>query len=591
MRAMRTQLATSAEVPGLSRQMERVGDPEAALSAVLAWVRDVTEDSPALGPISGINDSELTQLARLGGLILDRLGEDVPDSLLAALTPTDVIDVERSAQTAFDRLLEEDAVVHLADLYAAVVTPPKRRPLGTFFTPREYAQAIVDGFASRHDAPDEVIDVGAGVGIFSEIARTMWPNASIHAIDINPLTLGLQAVVAAKFPDWNVRLVLADYRRWLDSNVPTTPTLYLGNPPYTRWQLLDPDTRADLLEAADGLVGTRANLSTLFLAMTLARLRPQDSLAMIIPAGWMRADYGRKLRERLRGEGHRRISLRLADSWRFDRAIVDAVLVEVGPKSARDQQIEVSDWSGSERLVVSRADGEAAFSAPGRSHLDLSSREHQGSPLAQYARLTRGTASGANSFFIKTPAEWDSLGIPVRFRRSLARRLRPGLDPSEPSLEKAEILVLEGYSPGAVGRVDEWIAEAEAEELHERHLCSTRARWFDLSSELKTPDVIVSALARETFHVLENSDNLAILNNLFGLYWNPETTMEAKNTVLSWLRSREGQSVLRSSSSLEANGLHRLSPKAMGKLLINTPFPLATGAGASGLVISGGGST
>lgn len=567
-----------------------MADAEAARSEVLAWVRAAAPDSPALSPIAGISDSDLGQLARLGALLRARLDNDAPDSLVAALTPSSPIHAEDAALVAFDALIEEDAVVHLADLYAAVVTPAKRRPLGTFFTPREYAQAIVDGFASRHGAPAEVVDVGAGVGIFSEIARGKWPSASIQAIDINPLTLGLQAVAAAKDPTWNVQLVLMDYRRWLESNGPAIPTLYLGNPPYTRWQLLDQDSRTDLLGAAAGLVGARANLSTLFLAMTLAKLRPEDSLAMIIPAGWMRADYGRKLRARLRALAKRRISLRLANSWRFHEAIVDAVLVEVGPESSTAQSIEVSDWSGSEQLTLSREDEEAVFAAPGRAHVIVASEPRQGRALADFGKVTRGTASGANRFFIKAPADWDKLGIPPTYRRPLARRLRPGADGTAPSLETAELLVLERYEPGTDESVDAWIKAGEERGLHELHLCSKRSRWFDLSAELKSPDVIISALARDFFHVLENESGLAITNNLFGMYWVPNVEPDARGALLDWLRSSEGQAALRSSASVEANGLHRLSPRTVGTLTVGIPSlsPSGTGLRLTAVAASGG---
>ena len=562
---------------------------DAAVSRVVTWIRDVNSDSPALNSVVGLSDSEMKQLARLGALLRERLSDHSLESLVAALTPDGEIVVLDEVRAAFDHLIGEDAVVHLADLYASIVTPAKRRPLGTFFTPREYAQAIVDGFASRHDPPGEVVDVGAGVGIFSEIARIKWPNASIQAIDINPLTLGLQAVAIAKLLERSVKLVLMDYRQWLDSNVPSVPTLYLGNPPYTRWQLLDRADRADLLDSADGLVGARANLSTLFLAMTLAKLRPQDSLAMIIPAGWMRAEYGKRLRARLRDAGWRRISLRLADSWRFDQAIVDAVLVEVGPESATLQRIEVSDWSGSERLIVSRTEGEAVFPAPGRTHL-LPPGCEDGDTLARYARVTRGTASGANRFFLNTPEKWDALGIPQEFRIPLSRRLRPGVNGTASSLETSEILVLGDYCRGTVESVEAWIAAGERGGLHELYLCSQRKTWFDLSAELKTPDVIISALARETFHVLDNPGRLAITNNLLGLYWSADVVQETKDQLLGWLRSAEGQAMLRSSSSVEANGLYRLSPKTMGMISMGISSIPKMGANReiSSLLVSGG---
>ncbi|WP_419707716.1 Eco57I restriction-modification methylase domain-containing protein [Promicromonospora sp. NFX87] len=554
-----------------------MADAEAALLEVLAWVRDVTPDSPALRPIVGVSDSELRQLARLAALLRGRLADDAPADLVAALTADAPIEPSAAAVSSFDRLVKDDAVDKLAHLYAVVVKPANRRPLGTFFTPRSSAKAIVDSYASRHDAPAEVVDVGAGVGIFSEIARAAWPNAGIHAIDINPLTLGLQAVAAAGRPEWNVRLELADYRLWLDSNTLTRPTLYLGNPPYTRWQLLDGEARVTLLEATKGLVGARANLSTLFLAMTLAKLRREDSLAMIIPAGWMRADYGKNLRSHLRAAGHRRVSLRLADSWRFDRAIVDAVLVEIGPEALCPQPIEVSDWSGSEQLTVSRSDGQAVFPAPGRTHPAAPSLDSNVVRLGEFARVTRGTASGANGFFVKPASDWDRMGIPATFRRALARRLRPGAG-TVPLLEVSELLVLGGYERDADPCVQAWIDEAETAGIHEQHLCAKRARWYDLSAEVKIPEVIISALARDVFHVFPNTEKLAITNNLFGLYWAATVDGATKAALVDWLRSDQGQAALKASSSVEANGLHRLSPKAIAEIEISCLEPVAVGS-------------
>ena len=71
-----------------------------------------------------------------------------------------------------------------------------------------------------------------------------------------------------------MKLELADYRDWLKASTPAGATLYLGNPPYTRWQLLHASDRKILLEATGGLGGARSNLSTLFLAMTLRTMRP-----------------------------------------------------------------------------------------------------------------------------------------------------------------------------------------------------------------------------------------------------------------------------------------------------------------------------
>lgn len=545
----------------LSKVMETIDE---AQSTLLAWLREgaTNQESPALPPVPGTDSTELRQLTRLASVLRCRLSGDAPGDLVDALTADNAIQPSQQALDAFDQLLTGDAVVNLANLYAEIVAPEHRRPLGTFFTPRDSAAAIIEGYMGRHGAPEQVVDVGAGVGIFSEIARAAWPEAVIHAVDVNPLTLGLQAVATADRAQWNVELELADYSQWLNASTPAGATLYLGNPPYTRWQLLDASDRTILLEATGGLGRARSNLSTLFLAMTLNRMRPQDSLAMIIPAGWMRADYGKKIRSHLRGETKRRVSLRMADSWRFEGAIVDAVLVEVGPRESHPQPIEATDWSGSERISVSRLVGELPFQAPGRVG-PTSVEGDNDQRLSDFAHVTRGTATGAHAFFVRNTLECDERQIPLQYRRALARRLRPGSN-GIPALDTAELLVLQDYVAGAAEQLDEWIEKAEMDGLDRRHLCAKRKRWYDLSHEVKSPDVILSALARDDFHLLENDSGLAITNNLFGMYWKPFVGDEQKFRIVEWLRSSHGQAELRAGASVEANGLHRLSPKGAG---------------------------
>lgn len=130
--------------------------------------------------------------------------------------------------------------------------------------------------------------------------------------------------------------------------------------------------------------------------------------------------------------------------------------------------------------------------------------------------------------------------------------------------------MLDGYERGDDAGVDAWIGDAEARDLDRLHLCSKRGRWFDLSAEIKTPQVILSALARDAFHILPNDAELAITNNLFGLNWEPEVDEESKERIVRWLRSDPGQAALLASSSVEANGLHRLSPRSIGAVEVSS---------------------
>jgi predicted RNA methylase len=534
--------------------------------AVLDWIRQIDESSPLLEALPGVSTTESRRLARLGELVRSQLGSQHP-AIADRLRVLPRIEVPRSVAEGFGRLCAVDAVVALANLYAEIVSSAHRRPLGTFFTPREEAKSMVQSFASRHAQPTNVIDVGAGVGIFSVAAREQWPTAAIKAIDVNPVTLGLQAAALGPRNDPHMTLELADYTNWLNQFSPDGRTLYLGNPPYTRWQLIDAAQRESLLDAAHGLVGVRANLSTLFLGATIKKLRPEDSLCMIVPAGWMRADYSKELRRFLRKASNRRVNLRLADSWRFDNAIVDAVVVEIGPEEELAQPIELSSWSQEVSIRIDRESDELSpFPSLGPTKLPTRQNAGPTKKLRELARITRGTATGANQFFVMNETQASVSEIPTEWFHTIVRRLRPGHTGAAPMVELSRLLVLKHYSRGQDAKIDALINAGETDGIDQGHLCSRRDPWFDLTAEVQKPDVVLSALGRDRFHIFENPNGYAITNNLFALVWTTGLEQHTKEATLEWLRGVDGQLALLMSSSTEANALHRLSPRAIGEI-------------------------
>lgn len=544
-------------------------DRRADYRDVLAWVTADSALAFSVAGLSGVTEAQGAHLGRLSALILRAMKDSRRhENVVRALRKHSEVTAPDDVYDAFERVVAADPLTNLAALYADIVKAANRRRLGTFFTPTAEAASMVAGYAERHPAPGCVVDVGAGVGVFSAASRDRWESATVKAVDINPVTLGLQAVALRALDDESTDLVLADYSAWIAAREPDSSTLYLGNPPYTRWQLIPRADREALVEATDGRVSARANLSTIFLAITLLKLRPEDGLSLIVPAGWMSAGYAKKLRAYVRSLVSRPITLRLADSWRFDGAIVDAVVVEVGPETQGANPLRVTDWTGATNTLLGR---EPSDESPFVREPESPARSAQitGAPLSEYGRFSRGVATGANGFFVRTAEQAVKDGIDPRWLTATVRRMRPGGSPSEPAVETSMILNLGDYLPGDDIVIDNLIAGAVKDGINEGHLCAARDRWFDLSGEIWIPDVIISSLGRGAYHVCVNKDRRAITNNLFGWTWKESVSSDRRDAILEWLRSDEGQQSLAESSTREANGLHRLSPRA----LMNVTYP------------------
>lgn len=268
----------------MSVECERIVTVTADLDVALSWVRSTLAPPIAQNLVPGASEDERRMLTVLGGLVSsivpasERVGW--PADVLAWLRGGPVAD-QQVGQAAL-RAIRSNPDEVLASIYAQLASGENRRSLGTFFTPATEVDLMLEMWSATEPAPSTIVDVGAGVGIFTASAAERWPRAQVFAVDINPVTLGLLALRTwvgdielrdEDSPDSGVRTVRADFTEWIrDLQEKPGPRLILGNPPYTRSQLMSAEDRARLVIAADGLCGSRASLSALITAISLRHL-------------------------------------------------------------------------------------------------------------------------------------------------------------------------------------------------------------------------------------------------------------------------------------------------------------------------------
>ena len=161
---------------------------ERGLERTLAWLRGMSITPVSAGWVPGASESERGTLmalasvaAHLGGAVQDSWPEDIRSWMNHAVTLPE--DIAREVDAASEKRPDE----MLAALYADLVSGKNRRVLGTFFTPADEVALMLDRWSASEDAPSVVIDVGAGVGVFTAAATRQWPLASVTAVDINPI--------------------------------------------------------------------------------------------------------------------------------------------------------------------------------------------------------------------------------------------------------------------------------------------------------------------------------------------------------------------------------------------------------------------
>lgn len=491
-----------------------------------------------------------------------------------------------SVARACESMRTADRYEDLGLLYSALVPSQNRRSLGTFFTDPTIVQQMIEYWGPESIAPATVIDVGAGVGAYTRAAADAWPTAKVIAVDVNPLTLALLAADAAQSRAADSRprrrspqLVLDDFVTWYEREGSSLGEnrLIIGNPPYTRLQLIPPGTRTALLKSAAGLCGSRASLSAIITATSVARLGSSDALSFLLPTHWLESDYASALRSRIWSMGDRRVNLHLFSSKLFADARVDAVSLNIGPESNNGNFSLTVEGSESlvrlDRTTPCPPNWRTLFTRGPRPRSAGIGKAKPRTTLGSVANVRRGVATGANQFFAVSESVRDEYGLPRDLLIPLVRKLR---DFSTPSISVHD---LEALSPKVArwllsissdriedARVQRYVTHGTSIGVHNSELARRRTNWLDLSSDIHIPEVIIGPMSRGRFQFVGNDAGATITNNLFGLTWHSSTPAATRVSTLNWLRSTEGQDALDDVATSQGEGLKRLGPAALQHL-------------------------
>jgi adenine-specific DNA-methyltransferase len=576
-----------------------------SVSEVARWCRAAKIDPIPQSEVPGANHRERQQLAALGGIAtaLARRSkapvnfDGFPDPVQRWLKeapepPAELIDA------LFEDL--DSSVDPLALVYERIVAGPRRRWLGTFFTPAPVL-AYMRGIVKKLPQPPQAVaDPGAGVGAFTVAALQWWHEAKVHAVDVNLVTLGLLAtrpdLAGHRLTDTSrsrLRIRHEDFLEWLTGRWPQLdgPRLLLGNPPYTRHQQMTASEKAAARAAVGDLApGLRSGLSTYFLAASLAALGPSDSLCLLLPANWLEADYAKPVRRRLWTSANRPTELHLFsnDLNVFPGTQVAAMVIFVGPEKKRPQRLKIFRVSG---------DLESGFNRPTAEEIErvgptppsfsprkllaiprpILSGAPKETPLGVLTVVRRGVATGANSFFLRTRSEADELPADACVPAISKLRDLPSdnLDDEEHAGLSARgarcwlLTVDEGKAKDPT--VQKVIDQGESLDFHQRYLCRARDPWYAVET-IPAPDILIGPMGKESFRVVINTIGAIPTNTLYGLRLSRslEGTLSSNVEILAtWLRSAQGQDALRSAArNHHGDGLVKLEPGALKEVRV-----------------------
>jgi adenine-specific DNA-methyltransferase len=445
----------------------------------------------------------------------------------------------------------------LGDALTRVRSRDQRRAMGSFYTPPKIVAPMV-AWALAYD-PAIVVDPGCGSGRFAAAVARLSPDAQLLAIDKDAAATLVTRAVLAQLKPRRTRVVNADFLALTTIHrTPRRRVAWLGNPPFVRHQLFSRTLkiRGVALAARAGHASLMtAGLHALFFSQTRLLAEPGDIGCYVTPSEWVDNKSGGIVRDLfMNGLGGESVLLLDPDTFAFAGVKTTAAITSfvVGKESAiRRLAINVP--------VAALADGietlgrilpcTALTTSRGWSRVV---NNPTGMPdtcptIGDLFHVHRGTATGANSFWMMTKEDAKARGLTKYGVPTITRAadiINAGGILKQRSDTKVMIFLPKTIDRAADRAVDKFIRRGERPDatglvVSDGSNAQKRTKpWWSIV--LSRPMIVATYMARRPPTFAANPDRLGILNIAIGL--EPKFAMDAATvtTVVNALNAASG---------------------------------------------------
>lgn len=508
----------------------------------------------------------------------------VHSGALADLAATESEVVNAVAEIPVSDTAELVSEIHLGgdplgDAFLRLRSPKQRRPLGAVYTPPGIVEAMVGWIAGR-EQPARVVDPGAGSGRFVLQAGRVFPDASLVAVELDPLAALLcrANLTAAGFDDRSTVMV-DDYR---EANLGSCDgvTAFVGNPPYVRHHQIESRWKRWLTATAksqDLPVSALAGLHVHFFLATLLAAKPGDIGAFITSAEWLDVNYGKLLRGMLTdGLGGESVHVVAPEALAFEDAATTASVTcfQIGSeaRSVKMRRVakasDLADLSKGRRVSKQRLMQKKRWSPL----LSPAPPPPEGFvELGELCRVHRGAVTGANAIWITAANDPE---LPARTLFPSVTKARELIDAADGVLSSLRSLRAVIDLPADLSELDKddrelvkrFLRYAQRNGAHSSYVARHRNPWWSVGLRSPAP-ILATYMARRPPAFVRNLARARHINVAHGIYPRDPLWDDALDTLAASLRS----SVSVAQGRTYAGGLTKFEPSEMERIPVPNP--------------------
>lgn len=481
-----------------------------------------------------------------------------------------------------------DGLDIVGSAYEQLLTGQQRRAAGQFFTPF-WAGELMAGWLFSEPA-QLLVDAGCGSGGLLIPAGRHPARGSARLVGIDPDRVAVAMATANRrlrdIGDCELRVA-----NFLTEKLGEAPDRLVSNPPYSRHTAIPLHDRVLIHDELTRVFGVRfsrrTSLQALFLLRAIEVSADSAWLAFITPSDWLDVNYGREVKRILTDRAHVEALIYLdAEHLFFDGARTTAVvtLVRKGVTATDTKIIRLERRLPAPNTVLDAVRGSDVGLRVDERRLGVEfkwartqTRQRRGVRLGEAARVHRGIATGANSFFCLSESSRVERGIAVSDLRpclSSPKHFADGditqavLDGLPDTVRRWLIDTADPEAVRAKTPLGVYLRRGKRLKVHTGYLASSRALWYSQEQRPNTP-IVFTYLNKRHPRFIRNQAGAVPLNNWLVIAPKDEVDPDE---LFAALTTTSVETQLREQARVYGGGLWKLEPSELEAVLLPRGF-------------------
>lgn len=450
--------------------------------------------------------------------------------------------------------------------YTAQIDGDHIKSFGQYFTMPSVADFMCTWACANSTS---MLDPAVGNSIFLTTTRKINPNCKLSGYEIDDTILDYFGNPA------NAEIIHSDY---LLTDWDTKYDAIVCNPPYNRFQaVLNRNEIIDTIYAHTGIQYSKyTNLYIFFLIKSLFQLSQHGRLAYIIPTEFLNSQYGTAIKQKLIDEKllFSIITFKNDREMFFNATTTCCILlIDHSPKKqilfySLDSVNELRSLTTGKLsnnclpIDYDQVNAEDKW----RFYLNQeSSQDYMNlTDVANFCKISRGIATGANNFFCMSKSKAEKLHIP---QGALKKCICKSADVTsviftaedfQSLVQKDKTVYLLDIHEDHEAGLRDYIAEGEIQLLHKKYLLSHRRPWYSMEQKPIAP-IWVSTAYRDGLKFIRNLANVSSLTTFHSVFIK-KPYEKYMNIIFCYFLTPIAQCILRENRKELGNGLEKFQP-------------------------------